>query len=125
MTKILALCFGLLLTLGALPGAAAAVSSEPTAGNYDVKSFGAVGDGKAFDTASVNQAITAASDAGGGTVRFPAGTYLCYSIHLRSNIALYLDPGAVILAADTPANSSTGYDPPEPNRVGQVPGLRP
>ena len=52
---------------------------------------------------------------GGGIVRFPAGSYLCYSIHLKSHITLFLDPGATIVAADTPAAGAGGYDPPEPN----------
>src|SRR5205807_2288597 len=46
-------------------------------------------------------------------VHFPAGTYLCYSIHLRSKVALYLDPGATILAADSGPNGQ--YDSAEPN----------
>jgi polygalacturonase len=84
---------------------------------YDVRSFGAVGDGKAIDTPAVNRAIEAAAAAGGGTVCFPAGTYACYSIHLRSNVALQLGPGATILAADTPMEGTTigGYDAAEPN----------
>ena len=46
----------------------------------------------------------------------PAGTYACYSIHLKSNVALYLDEGATILAAETPhEGTSTGYDPAESN----------
>ena len=86
------------------------------AGAYDVKSFGARGDGKALDTPAINQAIEAAAAAGGGTVRFPAGTYLSYSIHLKSRISLYLEQGATILAADPPpAGSRGGYDPAEPN----------
>jgi polygalacturonase len=49
-------------------------------------------------------------------VYFSAGIYLCYSIHLKSNVGLYLGPGATILAADSPsAGNSGGYDPPEPN----------
>ena len=55
-----------------------------------------------------------AAAAGGGTVHFPAGTYLCFSIHLKSNIALYLDQGATILAAD-PKEAKGTYDLPEPN----------
>src|SRR5712692_8960174 len=69
-------------------------SPASAAGVFDVRSFGATGDGKTIDTAAINKAIEAAASAGGGTVRFPAGTYLCFSIHLRSNIALYLDHGA-------------------------------
>ena len=73
-----------------------------TAGSLDVHAFGAKGDGKSIDTPSINRAIEAAAAAGGGTVYFPAGQYLCYSIHLESNVALFLDQGAVIVAADPP-----------------------
>ncbi len=82
----------------------------------DVRTLGAAGDGKTVDTPAINRAIEAAAAAGGGVVRFPAGSYLCYSIHLKSHVTLYLDPGATIVAADTPAlGASGGYDPPEPN----------
>ncbi|HEY3001025.1 MAG TPA: glycosyl hydrolase family 28 protein, partial [Kribbellaceae bacterium] len=76
----------------------------------NVKDFGAVGDGTTNDTPAVNQAIAAANGAGGGVVRFPAGTYLAgASIHLMSNVTLLLDAGSTLLGA------ATGYDPPEPN----------
>lgn len=81
---------------------------------YNVKDFGAVGDGKTVDSPAINNAIDSAAKAGGGTVHFPAGTYLCFSIRLKSNIGLHLDHGAVILAAN-PAEHEGGYDPPEPN----------
>ena len=81
---------------------------------YNVRSFGARGNGKTLDTPAINKAIEAAALAGGGTVRFPAGTYLCFSIQLKSNIALYLDQGATILAAD-PKVTKGSYDLPEPN----------
>jgi hypothetical protein len=82
---------------------------------FDVMSFGAKGDGKTIDTAAINNAIDAAADSGGGTVQFPAGSFLSYSIHLKSNIALYLSPGATIVAADA-ISGNGGYDPPEPNQ---------
>jgi polygalacturonase len=96
---------------------AAPAKTNPAPGNtLDVRAFGATGDGKTLDTPAVNKAIDAAAAAGGGIVRFPAGSYLCYSIHLKSHITLFLDPGATIVAADAPAaGSSGGYDPPEPN----------
>jgi len=85
-------------------------------GTRDVRAFGATGDGKTLDTPAINKAIEAAAAAGGGVVRFPAGNYLCYSIHLKSHITLLLDAGATIVAADAPAGgTSGGYDPPEPN----------
>ena len=82
---------------------------------FDVKSYGASGTGAAADTAAINNAIAAASKAGGGTVYFPAGTYLSGSIHLRSNIGLYLDHGAVLKASPDPA----AYDEAEPNQWSQ------
>jgi len=84
------------------------------AGPYNVRAFGAKGDGRTVDTPAINKAIEAAAAAGGGTVHFPAGTYLCFSIRLKSHIALYLDHGATILAAN-PSEVKGGYDPPEPN----------
>lgn len=81
---------------------------------YNIRAYGARGDGKAVDTPAVNRAIEAAAAAGGGTVHFPAGTYLCFSIRLRSNVSLRLDSGATILAAD-PEKDKGSYDQPEPN----------
>lgn len=81
---------------------------------YNVRTFGATGDGIHLDTDAVNKAIQAASDNGGGTVWFPAGKYLCFSIHLKSNISLYIDQGAILIAAN-PAEQAGAYDSPEPN----------
>lgn len=77
---------------------------------FDVTTYGAKGDGKTLDSPAINKAIDAAAESGGGTVYFKAGTYLSYSIHLKSNITLFIDQGATLLAAD-----SVGYDPAEPN----------
>ena len=84
------------------------------ADGYNVKDFGAVGDGKNIDSPAINRAIEAAATEGGGTVYFPAGTYLCFSIRLKSHIRLFIDQGAVILAAN-PDEHEGGYDSAEPN----------
>ncbi len=81
---------------------------------FNVRDFGAKGDSMAIETESINKAIDAASEAGGGTVWFPAGKYMSFSIHLRSNITLHLDNGAFLIGAD-PASGKGGYDTPEPN----------
>lgn len=81
---------------------------------YNIKNYGAKGDGKTLDTNAINKAIESAAKNGGGTVFFPAGTYLSFSIHLQSNITLHLDNGATILAAD-PAIHKGKYDSFEPN----------
>ena len=82
---------------------------------FDVRSLGAKGDGNSIDSPAINAAIVAAANAGGGTVIFPAGIYTSYSIHLKSNVALFLEQGATILAAPTPYGglSSGGYDAAE------------
>jgi polygalacturonase len=78
---------------------------------FDVRTFGARGDGASIDTPAINKAIEAASTQGGGTVQFPAGTYASYSIHLMSNVVLSLEMGATILAA-----GGNNYDAAEPNK---------
>ena len=82
---------------------------------FDVRAHGAKGDGETLDTAAINAAIDAAAAAGGGTVDFPAGSYLSYSVRLRSRVRLHLDAGATLIAADPPADLAGGYDAPEPN----------
>jgi len=81
---------------------------------YDVRTYGAKGDGTTVDTPAINRAIDSVSAAGGGTLYFPAGNYLCYTIHLKSNVALYLDHGVTIVAGETGAQGQ--YDPAEPNQ---------
>ena len=81
---------------------------------FNIKDFGAVGDGKTVDTKAINNTIDAATKAGGGTVYFPAGTYLSFSVHLASNINLYFDAGCVLLAADSASAGVNGYDEAEP-----------
>ncbi len=68
-------------------------------GVYDVRDYGAKGDGKALDHVAINKAIEAATKDGGGQVVLSAGTYLCGSIRLKSNVDLHLMAGAKILAA--------------------------
>src|SRR2546425_9972320 len=102
--------------LVALPGKSFALET-PSAGAapfFSVTAFGAQGDGKALDSPPINKAIAAAAATGGGTVFFPAGTFRCFSIHLQSNVSLYLGPGSILLAADPP-ESGAGYDLPESN----------
>ena len=96
----------------------AVVQNGSNAGIFDVRSYGAKGDGKALDSPSINKAIDAAAAVGGGTVRFPAGTYRSFSIRLKSNVSLYLEQGATILAAD-PKDGDGRYDDPEPNQSDQ------
>jgi len=99
----------------AVPSAYAApnkpAATYPTGSIFDVRTYGAVGDGKAVDSPAINKAIEAAAAAGGGTVYFPAGTWLSFSIRLKSHVNLHLSQGATILAADSPKpGETTGYN---------------
>lgn len=81
------------------------------AADYDVREFGAVGDGKTLDHTAINRAIDSCVAHGGGRVVLPAGTYLCGSIRLKSNVELHISAGATILAAP---GSMKAYDESEP-----------
>ena len=120
---------GLGVAAAAIPAAslAAAAQAEPALaaaaaqGVFDVRTYGAAGDGKTLDSEAVNRAIDAAAGVGGGVVFFPAGTYLCFSIRLKSQVHLHLEQGCAIVAADSPLpGDQTGYhggvyDAAEPN----------
>jgi hypothetical protein len=95
-----------------------AADSPPTV--YNVRAYGAIGDGRAIDSPAINRAIDAAAAAGGGQVLLPPGNYLSYTIRLKSNIDLHLARGATLIAADQPAAGQTGYDPHEPNRFSDL-----
>ena len=86
-------------------------AAEPAKNVFNVRDFGAVGDGKSLDSPAIDRAIDAAAKAGGGTVLLTAGTYLSGSIHLQSNIHLLIDAGATILGAPQSLNA---YDETEP-----------
>lgn len=87
----------------------------PVKNSFNVREFGAVGDGKNLDSPAINKTIDAAAAAGGGTVLVLAGTYLSGSIHLQSNIHLLIDAGATILGAPQKLNA---YDETEPYTFG-------
>lgn len=96
------------------PSAASAAPGHAATPVFNVKSYGATGNGKTNDTPAINKAITAANRAGSanrpGIVEIPSGTYLAgSSIHLLSNVTIQLDKGSTL------AGTSTGYDKAEPN----------
>ena len=95
-----------------LAAPAAAAAPAPAAAEFNVRDYGAVGNGSTNDTAAINKAITAANTAGGGIVRFPSGTYESKNtIKMKSNVTLQLDAGSTISG-----NGADTYDPPESNQ---------
>ena len=85
--------------------------AQPTKFFYNIKEMGAKADGVTSDTKVINKAIEEAAASGGGTVYFPAGNYLSGSLHLKSNISLFLEQGATLIAS----SDSNDFDKPEPS----------
>src|SRR5688572_4567446 len=74
-------------------------------GKMDIKNFGVTGDGVANNTEKINEAIEYLNQLGGGTLLFSEGTYTIRTVHLKSNVWLYVNKGAIIKAikgADAP-----------------------
>jgi hypothetical protein len=69
----------------------------PAGDTFNVRDYGATGDGATLDTAGLNHAIEACSQAGGGEVLVPAGRYLSGTLHLRSHVTLFLAAGARLI----------------------------
>ncbi|MFI6250820.1 glycosyl hydrolase family 28 protein [Streptomyces sp. NPDC051016] len=93
----------------------AALAAPPTAPHpaavFDVRDYGAKGDGSANDSPAIDKAVTAANAAGGGTVRFTAGTYKSKNtVHMKSHVTLQLDKGATLQGS-----SADTYDKAESN----------
>jgi hypothetical protein len=78
---------------------------KPADGIYNVRNFGAKGDGTTLDSPAINEAIEFCSSNGGGTVLVPPGVYLSGTIHLKSNIVFRIEAGATILGS----NNLTDY----------------
>jgi polygalacturonase len=69
---------------------------------FTIADFGAVGDGKTFDTGAIAKAISACEKAGGGTVDVPPGEFLTGPFQLASNLNLHLEKGSTILLSNNP-----------------------
>jgi hypothetical protein len=75
---------------------------------YNVKTYGAIGNGSVLETAKLQNAIDACYNGGGGQVYFPAGTYKTTCLNLKSNVTIKLDAGAKIQASLTATDWSGG-----------------
>lgn len=67
-------------------------------GKIDIKQFGVSGKGDSDDTEKINAAIDSIYRLGGGTILFTPGVYNVRTVHLKSNVWLYLEKGATIQA---------------------------
>lgn len=67
---------------------------------YNIRDFGAKGDGKTLDTKAIQMAIDTCTHEQGGTVLVPAGTFVTGTVELKSNVHLYIAAKGVLLGTD-------------------------
>lgn len=85
--------------VSAKPKTAYWLPNLPQQKQYDIKDFGAVGDGKTNDAKAIQAAIDACNAGGGGRVIIPSGfTFLAGPFNLKSNIEFYVEVNAKLLA---------------------------
>ena len=93
----------------ALMLAATACHAESTK-VFDIRTFGAIGDGATLDTKAIQSAIDKCSAAGGGTVLVTNGNFVVGTIYLKSDVALRVETGATILGSTNIADYTTDTD---------------
>lgn len=79
---------------------------------FNINDYGAVGDNKTINTLAIQHAVDACYKNGGGRVYVPAGVFITGTFHLKSNIDLYLENGAV-LKGSANLNDYESYTKPE------------
>lgn len=84
--------------------AASLICEAHAGGTFEVRAFGATGDGKTLDTTAIQAALDQCGKAGGGMVHFGPGVYLSKPLFLSSKTMLRLDPGAKLLGTDEPSD---------------------
>jgi hypothetical protein len=82
---------------------------------FNVREFGAKGDGKTLDTVAIQSAIDAAHKDQGGTVLIPAGTFVVGTIELKSNVTLKLAVQGRLLGSERPEDYKAGKGIPPSN----------
>lgn len=66
---------------------------------YNVRDYGAVGDGKTLDTNAIQNAIDACTEDGGGMVLISAGVFLIGTLELKSHVTLHIVADGVLLGS--------------------------
>ncbi len=82
---------------------------------YNIRDYGAKGDGTTLDTAALQSAIDACHADQGGTVLVPAGDFLIGTTELKSNVTLHLSPKGRLLGSGKPEDYSAGKGVPPGN----------
>jgi hypothetical protein len=81
------------------PPKATASHSDRGARIYNIRDYGAKGDGKTLDTSALQAAIDACNRDGGGTVLVPAGTFHIGIVELKSYVTLHIVAAGKLLGS--------------------------
>src|SRR5437660_71861 len=82
---------------------------------FNVRDFGAQGDGQTLDTAAVQAAIDACTKDKGGTVVVPAGDFIVGTVELKSNVTLHVSAAGRLLGSGKPDHYTAGKGVPPGN----------
>lgn len=96
----------LLMVFAVLTTTMSIASGAVTDNVFDITSYGAKGNGMTVNTKAINSAIEACEKTGGGQVIIPKGVFMSGTIHMKDNVNLYLEEGAVLKGVD----DLTAYD---------------
>lgn len=66
---------------------------------FNITDFGAKGDSVTLNTSSIQKAIDACSNAGGGVVLFPKGKFTTGTLILKSNIEYHFQAGSMLIGS--------------------------
>lgn len=74
---------------------------------FNIRSFGATGDGTTLDTEGIQKAIDTCATAGGGQVLIPSGNYVTGTLRMKDHVTLHLEKGATLLGSTNLADYAT------------------
>ena len=94
MSRMCALFAVVATCLHVWSGVSLCVGGEPAVRSFNIREYGARGDGETIDTHAIQQAIDACHTAGGGRVLLPRGRYPSGTLRLRNGVTLHIDEGA-------------------------------
>ena len=82
----------------------------PAKNVFNIRQFGAAGDGRTKDSPAIQKAIEACTESDGGMVYCPPGTYLSGTLFLKSNVELHIEAGATLLGSPHQADYDTSQN---------------